>query len=251
MPAPKINARSENLNGSPLPFYYQIAGLIRNNILEGTWPAGSQLPTENRLAMQYGVSRPTIRNAKAMLEDEGYIHSIKGSGCYVNGQKTWKTQPPTVDNLNDIFHYGTQMSFRIHEFGMVSNTAEIKNELKNPQDRFVFQIRGTRWFHGAPISYVVYYLPFRFGSRIPLESLDENPFIPQLEKMAGIRVIEGIQNISMGRANARAAKHLGLKKGNVVLVVKTVYFDESRQPIEYVETKYKGKLPYSIRVKRN
>jgi len=251
MPAPKIKPRSENLRGSPLPFYYQIAGLIRNNILEGTWPAGSQLPTENRLARQYGVSRPTIRNAKAMLEDEGYIHSIKGSGCYVNGQKTWKTQPPTLDNLNDIFHYGTQMSFKIHEFGMVSNTAEINDKLKNPQDRFVFQIRGTRWFHGAPISYVVYYLPFRFGSRIPLESLDENPFIPQLEKMAGIRVIEGVQNISMGRANARVAKHLGLKKGNAVLVVKTVYFDESRQPIEYVETKYKGELPYSIRVQRN
>ena len=111
MPVPKLKSRSENLSESPLPFYYQIAGLIRNSILEGTWPAGSQLPTENALARQYGVSRPTIRNAKAMLEDEGYIHSIKGSGCYVNGQKTWKTQPPTEDNLNDIFHYGTQMSF--------------------------------------------------------------------------------------------------------------------------------------------
>lgn len=251
MPAPKIKSRSENLTSSPLPFYYQIASLIRNNILEGTWAAGSQLPTENKLAGQYGVSRPTIRNAKAMLEDEGYIHSIKGSGCYVNGQKTWKTQPPTVENLNDIFHYGAQMSFKIHAFGMVSNNAKIKDKLKNPQDRFVFQIRGTRWFHGEPISYVVYYLPFRFGSRIPLESLDGNPFIPQLEKIAGIRVIEGIQNISLGRANTLVAKHLGLKKGNTVLVVNTVYFDESQQPIEYVETKYKAGLPYSIRVKRN
>ena len=143
------------------------------------------------------------------------------------------------------------MSFRIHELGMVSNSPEVRKHLSNPLDRYVFQIRGTRWFQGRVISFATYYLPFRFGSRIPLDSLDDNPFIPQLEKMAGIRVIEGVQNISLGQAEAEAARHLGLENGSPVLVVQTVYFDEAREPMEYVVTSYRQELPYAIRVKRS
>lgn len=251
MTRPKTKRVPNKLISGPLPFYYQVANLIRSDLLNGTWPTGSRLSTEDELTKRYGVSRPTIRNAKAVLADEGFIHSIKGSGCYVNSRETWKTQPPTVENLNDIFHFGSKMSFKIHEFGMVSNTEEIKSRLKNPQDRFVFQIRGVRWYQNQPISYVIYYLPFRFGSRIPLESLDENPFIPQIEKMAGIQVVQGVQNISLGQADNTAAKHLDLTEDHAVLVVRTVYVDEENQPIEYVETQYRSELPYSIRVRRN
>ena len=251
MTRPKTKRVPNKLISGPLPFYYQVANLIRSDLLNGTWPTGSRLSTENELTKRYGVSRPTIRNAKAVLADEGFIHSIKGSGCYVNSRETWKTQPPTVENLNDIFHFGSKMSFKIHEFGMVSNTEEIKSRLKNPQDRFVFQIRGVRWYQNQPISYVIYYLPFRFGSRIPLESLDENPFIPQIEKMAGIQVAQGVQNISLGQADNTVAKHLDLTEGHAVLVVRTVYVDEEHKPIEYVETQYRSELPYSIRVMRN
>jgi len=242
---------SEKLLQGPLPFYYQVATLVRNEILSGLWPAESQLPTEDDLVKRYGVSRPTIRKAKSLLAEEGFIRDIKGSGCYVNRQEYWNTTPPTVDNLNDIFHFGSKMSFRILEFGMVSNTMEVESKLNNPSDRFVFQIKGVRHYQGQPISSVVYYLPFRFGSRIPLESLDENPFIPQIERLAGIQVVEGIQTISLSLADEKAASHLGIDPGAAVLLVESVYFDSGQHPVEYVRSQYADKLPYAIRVRRN
>jgi GntR family transcriptional regulator len=242
---------SQKLVQGPLPLYYQVATLLRNEILSGVWPAESRLPTEESLVERYEVSRPTIRKAKGLLAEEGFIRDIKGSGCYVNSQETWNTTPPTVDNLNDIFHFGSRMSFKIHEFGMVSNTREVETKLHNDSDRFVFQIRGVRHHLGQPMSFVIYYLPFRFGSRIPLESLDENPFIPQLERFAGIQVTEGIQTISLSRADAAAARHLGIEAGAAVLLVESVYFDSEQQPVEYVRSQYADKLPYAVRVRRN
>ena len=242
---------SDELTNGPMPLYYQVANLIRDRIMEGVWRPDSQLPTEIGMAQKFGVSRPTIRNAKNILAKEGFVRSVKGSGCFVNSQKAWKNQPPTVDNLNDIFHYGSKMSFKIHACGITASTAEINRKLNTPQDRFVFQIKGVRWYRGRPISCVNYYLPYRFGSRIPLTSLDENPFIPQLEKMAGIKVVEGVQNISLGRADQQVAEHLGLGEGDAVISVKTVYFDEDQQPVEYLITQYREALPYSIRVKRD
>lgn len=251
MSSTKSQNPSTRLTQRPLALYYQVATRLRNEIIMGTWSPGSQLPTEDEIVKEYGVSRQTVRNAKEMLAREGFIRSIKGSGCYVKDSDKWKTMSPTVDNLNDIFHYGTRMSFKIHEFGMVSNSREIQNKLNNREDRFVFQIRGVRHFQGQPISCVVYYLPFRFASRIPLDSLDENPFIPQFEKLAGIQVTEGIQTISLGRADRTVAENLGLKKGAPVLLVEAVYFDSAQRPIEYIMSRYRKELPYAIRIKRH
>jgi GntR family transcriptional regulator len=235
----------------PLPVYYQVAQLIRNNIIDGTWPSDSRIPSEHELTKKYQVSRPTIRNAKSILNNEGFIHSLRGSGCYVNGKDTWKTQLPTVDNLNDIFYFGSKMSFKIQEYGMVANTEEIKKNLNNPQDKFVFQIKGVRWFQYQPLSSVIYYLPYRFGSRIPLERLDGNPYIPQFEKLAGIQVVEGTSKISLGYADSETAKNLQVKKGSALIVVRTLYVNSEYHPIEYVINIYRDKLPYSIRTKRS
>jgi GntR family transcriptional regulator len=250
MAKPNKSVLLGNSTDLPLPFYYQVAQLIRNNIIDGTWPSGSRLPAEHELTRKYRVSRPTIRNAKATMTNEGLIHSIRGSGCYVNNKDTWKTQLPTVENLNDIFYFGSKMSFRIQEYGMIANSEEIKNNLNNPQDNFVFQIKGVRWFQNQPLSSVIYYLPYRFGSRIPLERLNGNPFIPQFENLAGIQVVEGTSHISLGRADSEASKNLDVKKGSAVIVVKTVYLDNEHQPIEYIISRYRDKLPYSIRTKR-
>ncbi len=239
-----------NPSDLPLPVYYQVAQLIRNNIIEGTWPSGSRLPSENELTQKYQISRPTIRSAKEILTNEGFIHSVRGSGCFINSKDTWKTQLPMVDNLNDIFYFGSKMTFKIHEFGMVANTEEIKKNLKTSQDKFVFQIKGVRWFQNQPLSSVIYYLPYQFGSQIPLERLDENPFIPQFEKLAGIQVVEGTSNISLERADSEAAEHLQIKKGSAVIVVRTIYINTEYQPIEYIISRYRDKLPYSIRTKR-
>jgi GntR family transcriptional regulator len=242
---------SGKLVQGPLPLYYQVATLLRNEILSGLWPAEGRLPTEEALVEKYRVSRPTIRKAKGLLAEEGFVRDIKGSGCYVNRPEAWNTTPPTVDNLNDIFHFGSRMSFKIHEFGMVSNTSDVESKLRNPSDRFVFQIKGVRHHLGQPMSFVVYYLPFRFGSRIPLESLDENPFIPQIERFAGIQVTEGIQTISLSRADEAAVRLLGIEGGAAVLLVESVYFDSEQQPVEYVRSQYADKLPYAVRVRRN
>jgi|GEM_PF-4056392 DNA-binding LacI/PurR family transcriptional regulator/DNA-binding transcriptional regulator YhcF (GntR family) len=65
------------------PLYLQIVGRMRENISGQHWKPGTLLPTEFELAKQYGVSRPTLRNAMALLENEGYIVRRKFSGTMV------------------------------------------------------------------------------------------------------------------------------------------------------------------------
>jgi len=58
---------------------------ILNAIEAGTYPVGSRLPTERALSSMLSVGRGAVRNALRVLEGEGRIVRIAGSGTYVAG----------------------------------------------------------------------------------------------------------------------------------------------------------------------
>ncbi|MGA1446550.1 MAG: FadR/GntR family transcriptional regulator [Pontimonas sp.] len=60
---------------------------IQGRVLSGEWVQGSQLPSERELALEYGVSRPVIREALAGLVELGFIEIHPGRGSFVRGVK--------------------------------------------------------------------------------------------------------------------------------------------------------------------
>ena len=52
-------------------------------INEGTFPEGSRLPSEPDLAKLIGVSRTTLRQALALLQDDGLVKNIRGKGNFI------------------------------------------------------------------------------------------------------------------------------------------------------------------------
>lgn len=68
---------------SKLPFYEQIAERFRTLILRGILPADSQMPSVRSLAVDLSINPNTIQKAYSLLEQQGYIYSVKGRGNYV------------------------------------------------------------------------------------------------------------------------------------------------------------------------
>jgi GntR family transcriptional repressor for pyruvate dehydrogenase complex len=77
----------------------EISGGLYNDllagILMGEYPQHSALPTETRLATDYGVSRAVVRVALEKLKKQGVIQSRQGSGTVVTA-----VNPQTIANLN-------------------------------------------------------------------------------------------------------------------------------------------------------
>jgi DNA-binding FadR family transcriptional regulator len=59
---------------------------VLERIIAGTYPPGERLPPEAELAAEFGVSRPTVREALARLRDDDLVESRKGSGSWVKRQ---------------------------------------------------------------------------------------------------------------------------------------------------------------------
>lgn len=64
----------------------QIIAELRQKILGGSLPSGTQLPTERELAEEYGVSGATVREAVRALAAMGFLDVRHGSGSYVTAR---------------------------------------------------------------------------------------------------------------------------------------------------------------------
>jgi GntR family transcriptional regulator, transcriptional repressor for pyruvate dehydrogenase complex len=71
----------------PRRLYLEIAAQIRSLIENGEFPLTSRLPAERELAKEFGVSRPSVREALIALEVEGYVDVRPGSGVFVTRPK--------------------------------------------------------------------------------------------------------------------------------------------------------------------
>ena len=77
----------------PTRLYRRIAEQLRALIVGGEYAAGTRLPPERDLAVQLGVSRPSVREALIALEVEGYVEIRIGSGIYARKPDTLNVGP--------------------------------------------------------------------------------------------------------------------------------------------------------------
>lgn len=75
-------------NTSETPIYEQIAGQIKGLILSGELKSGEALPSLRLLAKNLRVSVITTKRAYEELEQEGYIRSVPGKGCFVSSKSS-------------------------------------------------------------------------------------------------------------------------------------------------------------------
>lgn len=69
-----------------LPKYLCMANEYRQRIEKGIYKTGDALPDERFLSQEWGFDRMTVRRAFDVLQQEGLIHKIVGSGMYVGGR---------------------------------------------------------------------------------------------------------------------------------------------------------------------
>jgi len=65
------------------PLYLQIYTALKQRIESGEWNYGAMLPSENELSEQYGISRGTVRQVLAKLEEDGLIRREQGKGTFI------------------------------------------------------------------------------------------------------------------------------------------------------------------------
>ncbi|MEV7834933.1 winged helix-turn-helix domain-containing protein [Streptomyces subrutilus] len=70
-------------NDDARPPYAQVADILRREIVEGTYPPGSQLPPAREIQERFKVANSTAQNAYRRLKQDGLAYAVKGRGVFV------------------------------------------------------------------------------------------------------------------------------------------------------------------------
>ena len=73
-------------NKASSPLYEQIATQIKAAIMSGELKAGEAIPSVRALAKSLYISIKKEQKAYATLQEDGFIETTAGKGCYVSAQ---------------------------------------------------------------------------------------------------------------------------------------------------------------------
>jgi GntR family transcriptional regulator len=101
------------LQRDPRHLYQQVQDLIVADIESGVYGIGEKLPTEDELAAQLGVSRPTVRTAIANVEAIGFVRRVHGGGTFVSERPVVVKIP--LDSMESLHpHLVRRMGYTSH-----------------------------------------------------------------------------------------------------------------------------------------
>lgn len=89
-----------------------IMGQLEQMILEGSLQPGQKLPSERELAIQFEVSRPSLREAIQKLEAKGLLYRRQGGGTYIKEQM-WRS---LADPIVELMHNDPESQYDLLEF---------------------------------------------------------------------------------------------------------------------------------------
>ncbi len=218
---------------SALPLYEQLRKGILDCILNGQFPAGSKLPTEEELCEMYDISRPVARQAYSALIEAGYIERQRGKGTFVK----------TPDNRGRFID--KQMSFaqEMGALGLEHRTVLVRAEWlpydeqlfsqlgMNENDR-CYHIVRMRYVQGKPFVLVENYVPESIFPEIDKYDFAKRSLYGVLNEEYNTHIVRSHRSMAATLATEEIASSLEIKTGAAVMYVKNLVYDESDRPID-------------------
>src|ERR1700740_1371868 len=114
---PSLRAHVSARSGDPL--YVQVVRALKDEIVSGVYPIGSQLPTEEELCGRFSVSRYTVREALRRLREDSLVSSRQGAGTTVVPPRPSESFVHEVMSINDLVAFATGVRFAIDTIEMI------------------------------------------------------------------------------------------------------------------------------------
>lgn len=225
---------------SPTPLYFQLYTLLRNGILDGTFPRGTQLPTEKQLSLEFGVSRITAKRSLDELAKEGLVERQRGKGTHVVYE--YKPQPvhaPLTGMLQEIESIARNSTARVLDGDMLQPPQQIREEFGIKPGATALYLSRVRERDGLRFGY---YTSWTLGMELPPDPkvFEHTPRLYYFREQ-GLQVTHVKQTIRAVRAPAEAAEALGVEPGSPLLsLTRRCYkrVNGGEQLVDYLEVLY-------------
>ncbi|ODT17643.1 MAG: GntR family transcriptional regulator [Kaistia sp. SCN 65-12] len=229
----------------PEPLWHQAERAIRARIEDGEWPAGSQIPAEDRLCELLGVSRITVRHALRNLEALGLLRREHGRGTFVRSATVVAGARGLTSFTDEMAALGLTVGSRMLAQEIVPASVRVAAALEIEEGEPVAMVRRLRLGNGAPIGVQTAHLRLDRVPGLLDEDLSGSSLYAQIERRYGIKPFEATETYRVGAVGPEDAVLLEIEAGSPAFIVERLAVDP-RGPFEFTLSIMRGDR-YEIR----
>ena len=172
---------------SATPLHAQLEQIMRQKMASNEWPVGKLIPSENKISQEYGISRMTVRNVIAKLEQEGLVERVMGKGTYVSSPKMRGGNLKFDGIISQLQKMGYTITTKVLEIERKTD-AKLSGVFSLPEDCVYYAVKRLRYMNDSPMSVHVTYIPAFLAPDLDgkREEMESNQLFMILEKSYGL-----------------------------------------------------------------
>lgn len=205
-------------------------------IEEGAYHPGERLPSENELAAQLGISRPTLREALLNLEQEGIVIRRHGVGTFIAPGYEHRLESG-LERLESILALAARQGLSIQCHGLQVEeepaTSKLADKLQTEPGITLLRVDRVLLADGTPVSYMVDYAVSTILSPAEIDDTFNGSVLDLLRQKPNLDVVQVQADIVALNADAFLAKKLQVKPGQALLLLEELLYDQEGKAIEF------------------
>jgi GntR family transcriptional regulator len=211
----------------------QIFLVLRDGIVQGTYPPGTPLPKEESLVELFGVARATVRRALADLENEGLVQRRHGSGTFVRGDLSTATAVATLSYIDDLRHTAQTTDVQVLSVEAMAPPPWVSSVLQIPHNEIAIHATRLRLAGDMPLMLTEAWVPEVIGHRITAAALKKRAMYEILMGQ-GIEFGRVVQQITAEAADPKKAALLKCEIGTALIRLTRLLHDKKGRPIQHL-----------------
>jgi DNA-binding GntR family transcriptional regulator len=224
---------------NPLPLYYQLKEVLKQQIQAGHLAPHTAIPSEPELVAQYHVSRATVRQALTELVHEGLLYRQHGRGTFV-------CEPRVQQNLSELSSFSEELQRRGKRPGglllvseLIRGSGSVRTQLRLTDEEQVVRLERLRTADDTPVACEIDYLPYPRATGIYQRAKETaEGSLYSLMASEGLHPYIVEQTLKADIASSREAELLRIPASEPGVRLTGTTFDETGAPIEYTEAFY-------------
>ncbi len=211
--------------GGKIPTYLGVYNALYSDITGGVYSENEHLPGEAVLAEKYGVSRNTLRQAMAILCEDGLIARSQGKGTIVLAPRDLPVNPRPENPMLSLARLPVDNIRLQYNYGPPTDIA--RNKLSLERSDIVLACDACYCSGGKVVGYSFHQIPTRFFGELGLDLSAANAVEELVTRRIFTHAERWSMTIKLVFANEMERDFLEVEEGRPLILLETLLHQSS------------------------
>ncbi|XBX10739.1 GntR family transcriptional regulator (plasmid) [Enterocloster clostridioformis] len=217
-----------NLRNDTLPSYLGVYNSLYTDIMNGVYPPETYLPGETALSEKYGVSRNTLRQALAILSEDGLIIKSQGKGTVVAPRSQSATTKPITNLMLTPKKCSVTETTLTYNYGSPTDIA--RHKLSLSENDIVLACNCVYRSEETVLGYTFTQIAAAFFPDLNLNTADQESIKTAVMETVFHYAAKETLTIKLIYANDMEVEFLNVPMGTPLILIESIYFNRADAP---------------------